>query len=139
MISTQFLKAREERLVTQSGLDEDTVSIEICLCRQSKTALRDYLPAGSLFLIGGKQRWWGNERRLAKWLAAAGHQVLFVDVKQTKQRISGVSPQATPVNSRQFIRLPGSNRVALISSRKFSPSTLSISDSSSAGNIHVRL
>src|SRR5579872_1024245 len=34
MISTEFLKAREARLVAQSGLDESSVSIEICLCRQ---------------------------------------------------------------------------------------------------------
>jgi hypothetical protein len=106
MISTQFLKAREERLVAQSDLDEDIVSIEICLCRQPKVALRDYLPAGSLLIIGGKQRWWRNERRLATWLAAAGHQVLFVGAKQTKQRISKALPLPAPFKNHRFLSVP---------------------------------
>jgi hypothetical protein len=106
MISVPFLKAREARLVTQSGLDENTVSIEICLCRQPRAALRDYLPVRSLLVIGGKQRWWRDEQRLAKWMAATGHQVLFIDVNQTKQGIFKTFPRATPAKGRKFVSLP---------------------------------
>jgi hypothetical protein len=106
MISTQFLKAREARLVAQSGLDENTVSIEVCLCRQAKIALRDYLPAGSLVVIGGKQRWWRPEQRLAKWLALAGHQILFVDVNRSKRSTSKVFPLPSPAKGQKFSSIP---------------------------------
>jgi hypothetical protein len=84
LISTEFLRKRETRLVEESGLDECTVSIEICLCREPKKALKEYLTPGSLIIIGGKARWWRAEQRCAKWLRRIGHQVLFVDVKQSK-------------------------------------------------------
>jgi hypothetical protein len=94
MISMQFLRTREARLVAQSGLDENMVSIEICLCREPKIALRQCLPIGSLVVMGGKQRWWRSEPKLAKWLAAAGRQVLFVDVTHSKQSVSRILPHA---------------------------------------------
>lgn len=106
MISTEFLRARGARLVEQSELDEGTVSIEICLCRQEKIALRDYLSAGCLVVMGGKPRWWRAEQRLAKWLAAAGQQVLFVDVNQSKQSISKVLQSTIRAKPHKSISIP---------------------------------
>lgn len=96
MISTKFLRQRQTRLVEESGLETDAVSIEICLCREPKKALKEYLSPGSLVVLGGKKRWWRAEQRLAKWLGRADHQVLFADVKHDKATICKPS-QAVPV------------------------------------------
>jgi len=95
MISTNFLRQRQTRLVEEAGLEADTVSIEICLCREPKKALREYLPPGSLVIIGGKKLWWRVEQRWAKWLGRAGHQVVFAEVKRAEATICKFS-QAIP-------------------------------------------
>ena len=108
MISTKFLRQRQTRLVEESGLEADTVSIEICLCREPKKALKEYLSSVSLVIIGGKKRWWRAEQRLAKWLGRAGHQVLFADLKHDRATICKPSKQS-PCRKPSSIRISSDN------------------------------
>jgi hypothetical protein len=96
MISTQFLRQRQALLVAEAGIDEEAVTIEICLCRDPKTALREFLAPRSLIMLGGKRRWWAPEHRLSKWLARLGHQVIFADsdLSVSRQRKSFVAGPA---------------------------------------------
>lgn len=79
MISRRFLRQRQALLVREAGIDEEAVTIQICLCRDPQMALREFLAPRSLLVVGGKRRWWTPERRLSKWLARIGHQVIFAD------------------------------------------------------------
>jgi hypothetical protein len=84
MVSTNFLHRRQSLLVAKAGIDEDDVSLHVCLSRDQKHALAQFLPARCLIVIGGSRRWWRPERRLEKWLIRMHHQVLFAEA--AKQR-----------------------------------------------------
>ena len=79
MVSTNFLHQRQSLLVAKAGIDEDRVSIHVCLSRDQKNALAQFLPARSLIVIGGSRRWWRPERRLENWLVRMHHEVLFAE------------------------------------------------------------
>ena len=64
MVSTSFLRQRQLALVSKLGLSEGEVDIQICLCRNERRALLEFLPARSLVILGGVRRWW---RRNADW------------------------------------------------------------------------
>lgn len=82
LVSTDFLRQRQSALVTQAGLDQETVTINIYLCRDQRIALSKFLKPHSLIIVGGKHRWWRPERRLEKWLSRMGHQVIFSEVDE---------------------------------------------------------
>ena len=55
-------------------------SVQVYLCRDQRQALADFLRPGSLVVLGGRRRWWPTaEQRLARWLQARGHSVVFAD------------------------------------------------------------
>ncbi len=54
--------------------------IEICLCRDVRQCICDRLLPNSLVVVGGRRSWWplGFEKRLARNITNAGHQVVFI-------------------------------------------------------------
>ena len=79
-VSVEFLKRRQEALVAEAGLEGGEISVQICICRDTKETLGRLLPAPSLIVLGGRRRWWPTrEQRLETFLARLGHQVVFID------------------------------------------------------------
>jgi hypothetical protein len=97
LVSTNFLEQRQGLLVSKAGIDEGTVTIQICLCRDPKRALKDFLAPRSLIVLGGKRGWWRAEQRLGKWLSCMGHQVIFADIG--KFRLLECNPSASYLRS----------------------------------------
>ena len=55
--------------------------VRICLCRDRAEALRQVLAPASVVVLGGAKSWWPTrEKRLAKALRAAGHEVILIPV-----------------------------------------------------------
>jgi|SRR5215469_2340836 len=79
MISADFLRRRQQRLVAEADIDDESVVSEILLCRNAKRTIREYLSPWSLVLVGGKHNYWNSGYRLSKWLERIGHQVIFAD------------------------------------------------------------
>jgi hypothetical protein len=76
--------AFKERLRKQ-GVD---ARVRIYLCRNRASVIPMAFRSRSLIVVGGKRRWWPTAaERWRRRLEAAGHLVLFVDVRE--QRRSG--------------------------------------------------
>jgi hypothetical protein len=69
---------RVRRFLNLSIEGVQDLQIDVRLCRDASDGLRRALSPESLVLIGGKDRRFGRERRLAHKLATAGHHVVFV-------------------------------------------------------------
>src|SRR5215831_4445823 len=55
--------------------------VRIYLCRDREVMLKDTLKPRSLVVIGGTKRWWPTrERRLARKLRRAGHEVILSEI-----------------------------------------------------------
>lgn len=80
-VPVEFLKRRQEALVAQAGLQDREISVQICICRDTKEGLGRLLPIPSLIVLGGRRRrWWPTrDQRLERFLGRLGHQVVFVD------------------------------------------------------------
>jgi hypothetical protein len=69
---------RRFRVIADESPVETTV--RIYLCRDRVETLRDVLKPHSLVVIGGRRRWWPTpEKRLARRLRRAGHEVVFAE------------------------------------------------------------
>jgi hypothetical protein len=85
-VNTEFLARRYREIAAEAGVE---ASVQIVLCRDIADALRLILRPNSLVVVGGAQHWlarWGwptRERKLARVIEAAGHQVLFVTKEST--------------------------------------------------------
>jgi hypothetical protein len=78
-VPVAFLERRLYRLVCETGIVEEEVRIQLCLCRDQRDTLRRILQSHSLVVVGGQKRWWlRQERSLEKFLTSRGHQVIFV-------------------------------------------------------------
>jgi hypothetical protein len=58
------------------------------LCRNRWQMLECVLRAGSAVVLGGSDRHWSAERRLARKLQAAGHHVVFVPDPESCQNVA---------------------------------------------------
>ena len=66
------------RWVAASGIG---TGVRLYLCRDQTEALRSVLKPHSLVVIGGNRGWWPTrEKRLARQLRRAGHEVVFAEV-----------------------------------------------------------
>jgi hypothetical protein len=80
-VSVEFLKMRQDILVSKAGIEGQEIRVHICLCRDRKHTLHQVLPPRSLVVIGGRRNWWSRcEQRLETVLARLGHHVVFVEV-----------------------------------------------------------
>jgi hypothetical protein len=80
-VSVEFLKERQDELVSKAGIESQEIRVQICLCRDHKHTLHKLLPPRSLVVIGGRRNWWSSrEQRLETFLARLGHHVVFVEV-----------------------------------------------------------
>ena len=81
LLPIELFEERALRLISESGIREDAVAIQIWLCRDRKKCLQQILKPHSLIVIGGRWRWWWrDEWKLEKWLSRLGHRVIFADV-----------------------------------------------------------
>jgi hypothetical protein len=79
-VSVDFLKKRQDELVSEAGLTGDEIRVQICVCRDTKETLGRLLIAPSLVVLGGRRGLWpSRERRLETFLSRLGHHVVFVD------------------------------------------------------------
>ncbi|MGD0842618.1 MAG: hypothetical protein ABSA32_15825 [Candidatus Acidiferrales bacterium] len=79
-VSIEFLKRRYLALVSDAGITDELIAIQIWLCRDPEQSLQHVLSPHSVIVIGGSASWWNRrERKLANWLRTQGHHVVFVD------------------------------------------------------------
>jgi hypothetical protein len=79
-VSVEFLKRRQDALVSEANIEGEEVRVQIWLCRDQKQTLRQVLPPRSLVVIGGRRNWWSRrELRLETFLSRIGHHVIFIE------------------------------------------------------------
>jgi hypothetical protein len=84
-VSVDFLRERQDALVSQAGLAGDEIRVQLCVCRDTKETLGRLLPTPSLVVLGGRRSWWPrSEVRLGTFLSRLGHHVVFVDARAYK-------------------------------------------------------
>jgi hypothetical protein len=72
---------RRFRVIAEESPVETTV--EIYLCRDRLQTLSTVLKPRSVVVLGGRRRWWPTaDKRLARKLRAAGHEVIFAETKK---------------------------------------------------------
>lgn len=99
-VSLESIGRLIRRVASDCAID---TAADLYLCRDRYEALRDHLPPRSLVVLGsGGPRWWGSpEDRLARWLQANGHTVVFA----TPEKGAGKS---TPSQNVLQFRMPNS-------------------------------
>jgi hypothetical protein len=74
----------KQRLGALAASAAANTRVHLLLCRDKRQALQGLLSPRSLLVVGGQRRWWPTaERRLARWLEAEGHSVLFTTAAAT--------------------------------------------------------
>jgi hypothetical protein len=77
-----LLDFSEQRLREIAAETPVETGVQIYLCRDRLETLKNVLTPGSLVVIGGAKRWWpGPEKRLARQLRRAGHEVVFTETE----------------------------------------------------------
>lgn len=75
-----LLEFNERRFRVIAAESPVETAVRIYLCRDRDETLRKVLPNHSLVVIGGRRHWWPTEeRRLARALRRAGHEVVLVE------------------------------------------------------------
>ena len=74
-----FSERRFRAIAEQSPVE---TMVHIYLCRDSVETLETVLKPQSLVVVGGRKRWWPtSEKRLARKLRGAGHEVIFAEME----------------------------------------------------------
>lgn len=74
-----FSERKFRVLAGQSPVD---TNVQVYLCRDEWETLKCVLKPQSLVVVGGRSRWWPTkEKRLARMLRRAGHQVIFAEAE----------------------------------------------------------
>jgi hypothetical protein len=69
------------RVIAEASAVDTTV--RVYLCRDSYEALKLVLRQRSRVVVGGRRKWWrySSEKRLARNLSSAGHEVVFIETE----------------------------------------------------------
>jgi hypothetical protein len=81
--SVSFDLATKQRFLVPETrvLEQDDVSIRLCLCHDRDGGLQHAFRRRALVVIGGRRHWWSSgEERLEQALLRLGHHVIFVDI-----------------------------------------------------------
>ena len=74
-----FNETRFRLIASQSPVE---TTVRIYLCRDSLETLTNVLNPASIVVIGGRKRWWPTrEKKLARQLRRAGHEVVFKETE----------------------------------------------------------
>jgi hypothetical protein len=74
-----FNEKRFRTIASQSPVE---TTVQIYLCRDGLETLQNVLNPGSIVVIGGHKRWWPTrEKKLARQLRRAGHEVVFKETE----------------------------------------------------------
>jgi hypothetical protein len=77
-----LLDFSEQRLREIAAGSPVRTGVHIYLCRDRLETLRAVLPPRSIVVVGGAKRWWpGSDKRLARQLRRAGHEVIFTETE----------------------------------------------------------
>jgi hypothetical protein len=73
----------ERRFRTIAETSPVDTTVRLYLCRDRDETLQNALERRSLVVVGGPRRWWRftSERRLARRLRRAGHEVVFIETE----------------------------------------------------------
>jgi hypothetical protein len=75
----EFNERRFRVIASQSPVE---TNVRIYLCRDALATLTSVLTPGSIVVIGGRKRWWPTrEKKLARQLRRAGHEVVFKETE----------------------------------------------------------
>lgn len=75
----EFNERRFRVLASQGPVE---TSVRIYLCRDGLRTLTSVLSPGSIVFVGGRKRWWPTrEKKLARQLRRAGHEVVFKEME----------------------------------------------------------
>ena len=75
----EFNERRFRLIASQSPVE---TTVRIYLCRDGLEILTNVLSPGSIVVIGGQKRWWPTrEKKLARQLRRAGHEVFFKETE----------------------------------------------------------
>jgi hypothetical protein len=75
----EFNERRFRLIASQSPVE---TTVQIYLCRDSLATLTKALSPGSIVVLGGQKRWWPTrEKKLARQLRRAGHEVVFKETE----------------------------------------------------------
>ena len=78
-VLVEFNERRFRVIASESSVE---TKVQIYLCRDQLEALTLVLNPSSLVVLGGPKRWWPtSERRLARKLRSAGHEVILKETE----------------------------------------------------------
>ena len=76
----EFIEKRAFALVSDAGIRDRAVSIQIWICHDRKKCLRQALGPQTLAVVGGTKHWWRrDEQKLEEWLCREGYPTIFSD------------------------------------------------------------
>ena len=75
-----LLDFQENRFREIAKASPVNIRVQLYLCRDTLDTLSRVLKPRSLIVVGGRKRFWPTqEKRLARWLRHAGHEVIFAE------------------------------------------------------------
>ena len=78
-VLVEFNERRFRVIASQSPVE---TNVQIYLCRDPLETLTNALITGSIVVLGGRKRWWPTrEKKLARQLRRAGHEVVFKETE----------------------------------------------------------
>jgi len=76
----EFFEKKAFALVSDAGIRDRAVTIQIWFCHDQKKCLRQALGPQNLVVIGGTRRWFRREeQKLEEWLCREGYPTIFAD------------------------------------------------------------
>jgi hypothetical protein len=78
----EFFEQRAFALISDAGIRDQEVTVQIWFCRDRKKGLRQALSSQTLAVVGGTRHWFRrDEQRLEAWLCRQGYPAIFADAE----------------------------------------------------------